>query len=145
MREYLQYSLLCEGIGIGSFSISADIHNTNDNADPRIYLQDNLTDYEIPIDFQRGYNAGERNFDGPLVSTFINDRVTPSGRQNMDTILAIFKLPSYNEVSLFLVANGRHTMDSISIKPTNRAAKELYGIIQRLILEDNIRHHNSIK
>lgn len=71
---------------------------------------------DVPIDFHPGYFSGQRVFGTKVVKEWIYDRVTPSGRHNIDDILESLGLEEYDELNIFLAYNGRFTQDSFHIQ-----------------------------
>ena len=81
-----------------------------------VTLIDGLDDYEVPIDFMMKYIEGRREFRGQEVFEWIQDRVIPSGRQNIDEILRKMNLPEYDELGIFMYFNGKCCRDSYRIE-----------------------------
>ena len=93
---------------IGCFSVSDTL---------KVDLIDNLTHYNIPIDFWNHYDQGERHFEGKIVEQFVADRVVPSGRQNIREILGKVGIPDYDPLAIFLYSHGRFASDTFHIEP----------------------------
>ena len=80
-----------------------------------VKLINDLTFYEVPIEFWKGYCKGEREFNHNIVYEWMCDRVTPSGRQNIEDFLKDAGLENYDVVGLFFHAKGKSCRDDIAI------------------------------
>lgn len=107
MLEDKRYRLLCGDSHIGYFIINKGC--------PSVSLLPNLSLNQIPWDFRVCYTHGTRDFSGKIVDRWISDRVTPSGRHNINEILKSAGLSEYNPLGLFLYTNGRYTQDNFRI------------------------------
>ena len=67
----------------------------------KVTLSDNLIHFNIPINFWNGYDAGKREFTGKVVFGWIQDRVFPPNRQNINGILKSMGIAEYDELAIF--------------------------------------------
>lgn len=81
-----------------------------------IELSDTLDEWTAPLLFAGNIKNGIFTIDRELSSIWVNERIIPSGRQNIGSILANAKLPYYDEISLLEKSNGKCSQDSIYIK-----------------------------
>lgn len=82
----------------------------------KVTLIDNLIHFNIPINFWNGYDAGKREFTGKVVFGWIQDRVFPPNRQNINGILKSMGIAEYDELAIFLGAKGKFVCDTFRIE-----------------------------
>jgi len=80
-----------------------------------LILQDNIPVEHIPFDFTVEYMAGRRVIKGEIVDNWINDRVPPPYRQDINDILKELELREYNQWELFKRYLGRSVRDTYFI------------------------------
>lgn len=108
MSNQKKYHILSGTKIIGEFEVSNNL---------RVRLLNNLNKIEVPIFFNIGYFKGQREFEGDIVEYWIKNRVVPSGRQNIDSILKQVGIEEYDWLKIFLYCNGKYTQDNFSIEP----------------------------
>ncbi len=107
-KEYILYS---GDKVIGEFKL------LNNSDKYSVKLIDNLELVEVPIDFHPEYfRDGRRYFKGPEVFEWIKDRVIPSGRQNIRSILDKMGLEEYDELGIFLYFHGKCCRDYFHVE-----------------------------
>lgn len=77
-----------------------------------IELRDDLDEWEAPLLFQK--YVREKNFTIPkdVTALWVQERVIPSGRQNIGTILKNAKMNEYQEMTLLKLSKGKCSQDS---------------------------------
>lgn len=75
-----------------------------------------LDEWTAPLIFSSKVRQGNYSIGRELSKLWINERVIPSGRQNIDSILANAKMQYYDEMTLLEKASGRSSQDSMYIK-----------------------------
>lgn len=80
-----------------------------------IELSEELDEWEAPLLFQR--LVREKNYTVPrdVSLMWVKERVIPSGRQNIGSILKNHKLKEYSEMALLRLSKGRCSQDSCYI------------------------------
>lgn len=81
-----------------------------------IELRQGLTEWTAPLIFANRVKNGQLTFDRELSLLWVKERVIPSGRQNIGSILANAGLRDYNEIDFLEAARGRCSQDSLYIK-----------------------------
>ena len=81
-----------------------------------IELNDCLNEWEAPILFQGLVNKGIYTVPKDIALLWIRERVIPSGRQNIGSILKNAKLKEYNEMALLELSKGKCSQDSCYIE-----------------------------
>ena len=85
-----------------------------------IELNEELDEWDFPFILDSFARRGEWTVDGYHTELFIAQRIVPSDRQNIGAILKANGLETYDEVRLFLLADGRCAQDSCYIQPISR-------------------------
>lgn len=80
-----------------------------------IELQDNLNEWEAPLLFQKLVKQGIYTVPKEMAYLWVKERVIPSGRQNIGSILKNAKLNEYNEMKLLELSKGKCSQDSCYI------------------------------
>ncbi|MBR1453985.1 MAG: hypothetical protein IJ593_05015 [Lachnospiraceae bacterium] len=107
MSDPKTYKLFCGDKLIGYFYLADEM---------KVKLLDNIPILDIPFDFWNEYNSGQRIIGHKEVKEWIDDRVVPAGRQNIDDFLEAAGLEEYDELGLFLYADGKHWRDNFRIE-----------------------------
>lgn len=81
-----------------------------------IELNDCLDEWEVPILFQGLVSKGIYTVPKDIALLWIRERVIPSGRQNIGSILKNAKLKEYNEMALLALSKGKCSQDSCYIE-----------------------------
>lgn len=80
-----------------------------------IELCDNLDEWEAPLLLQGFVRQGIYTIPRDVSLMWVKERVIPSGRQNIGSILKTHKLKEYSEMSLLLLSKGKCSQDSCYI------------------------------
>ena len=80
-----------------------------------IELNENLSEWEVPLLFQGLVKKGIYTVPADISLMWVRERVIPSGRQNIGSILKTHKLKDYNEMALLALSNGKCSQDSCYI------------------------------
>lgn len=81
-----------------------------------IELCSDLDEWEAPLLFQGLVRQGEYTIPHRISLMWVEERIIPSGRQNIGSILRNHKLQAYNEMALLRLSKGRCTQDSCYIE-----------------------------
>ena len=84
-----------------------------------IELRDTLDEWSAPILLSAFVKKGIYTIPRDISRLWVEARVVPSGRQNIDSILRNHKLKTYDEMKLLEVAEGRCSQDSLAIRKSN--------------------------
>ena len=94
-----------------------------------IELCEDLDEWEAPLLFQRLIRNGIYTVSRDISLMWVKERVIPSGRQNIGSILKNHKLKEYNEMALLQLSKGRCSQDSCYIAEISE--KEIPEKIQK--------------
>lgn len=81
-----------------------------------IELKDCLDEWEAPVLFQGLVKKGIYTIPKDISLLWVRERVIPSGRQNIGSILKNAKLKEYNEMAFLALSKGRCSQDSCYIE-----------------------------
>lgn len=81
-----------------------------------IELCRDLNEWSAPLLFQGLVRRGIYTASNSIAQMWIEERVIPSGRQNIGSILKNHKLQSYNEMTLLCLSKGRCSQDQCYIE-----------------------------
>ena len=81
-----------------------------------IEIRDDVDEWDLPFVLEHFVRKGQRTVDSYHTLLWIKQRVIPSDRQNIGMILKECGLEEYDEIKLFLIADGRCAQDSCCIK-----------------------------
>lgn len=81
-----------------------------------IELDDSLDEWEAPILFQGLVKKGIYTVPKDISALWVRERVIPSGRQNIGSILRNARLKEYNEMALLSLSKGRCSQDECYIE-----------------------------
>ena len=81
-----------------------------------IELQDYLTEWTAPLLFAQVVKQGVSTISRELSFLWVKERIIPSGRQNIGSILANSHLSSYSEIDFLEKSRGKCSQDSIYLK-----------------------------
>lgn len=110
MSKVIRYHLLHLDSKIGFFEMS------NNRKDLKIILFDNLEWIQIPHEFEKGYYNGQRVFNTDEVMYWMEERVIPPYRQNIESIMRTNNIPEYSVLNMFLAAEGYFCSDKFHIE-----------------------------
>lgn len=81
-----------------------------------IELEENIEEWDVPILFQKYIREQEYTVPTEVSKLWVQERVIPSGRQNIGMILKNAKLKYYDEMKLLCITKGRCSQDNCYIK-----------------------------
>lgn len=81
-----------------------------------IELQDNLDEWSAPLLLTSFVKKGIYTIPREISLLWVQERVIPSGRQNISDILKRYKLKSYDEMKLLELSEGRCSQDNLYIR-----------------------------
>ena len=102
-----------------------------------IELCEDIGEWEAPLLFQGLVKKGIYTVSKEIALLWVRERVIPSGRQNIGSILKNAKLKEYNEMALLSLSKGKCSQDSCYIKevsepeiPENIKKRSLYNVME---------------
>ena len=106
-----------------------------------IELQDNLNECNAPLAFTGLVKKGIFSVPRDLSLMWVAERIIPSGRQNIGSILATHRLKKYDDMKFLELSEGRCSQDSLCIKklesmPKYVEKRMLTGLTDCVALED---------
>lgn len=81
-----------------------------------IELKDCLDEWNAPLLMASHVKRGEYTIGREISLMWVKERIIPSGRQNISSILANAKMPIYDEMTLLEKSSGRCSQDKMYIK-----------------------------
>ena len=84
-----------------------------------IELDDTLDEWTAPLLFSGFVKSGVFTIPRDISLAWIRERVIPSGRQNINSILHRHKLKEYDEMNLLELSEGKCSQDSLYIRKTD--------------------------
>lgn len=81
-----------------------------------IELSEKLDEWTAPLLFSGFIKRGIFTIPRSASRLWVRERVIPSGRQNISTILANHKLKEYDEMKMLMISRGRCSQDSLQIR-----------------------------
>ncbi len=81
-----------------------------------IELQDYLDEWDAPLLMASHVKRGEYTISRELSLIWVKERIIPSGRQNISSILANARMPVYDEMTLLEKSSGRCSQDEMYVK-----------------------------
>ena len=84
-----------------------------------IELDDTLDEWTAPLLFSGFVKSGVFTIPRDISLAWIRERVIPSGRQNINSILNRHKLKEYDEMNLLELSEGKCSQDSLYIRKTD--------------------------
>jgi len=102
------YSLIYRDKSIGTLSVSDRNVCTT--------LNDGLEMIQIPWEWKKKYENGQRTYDNEESMDWIKERVVPSGRCNIHEIMEAYGLEVYDELGMFIGAKGYFNNDGYHIE-----------------------------
>ena len=83
-----------------------------------IELCSDLDEWEAPLLFQKLVRERQYTVPRDIALMWVKERIIPSGRQNIGSILKNHKLKEYSEIAMLTLSKGRSSQDSCYIKET---------------------------
>ena len=81
-----------------------------------IELVEGLDEWTSPLLFTKRVKEGQLTIPRSLAYTWVKERIIPSGRQNIGSILAKHRLKEYDEMKFLELSHGRCSQDALFIK-----------------------------
>jgi len=100
-----------------------------------IELQDNLDEWTAPLLFMNLVKKGTFTINREMSFVWVNERIIPSGRQNIDCILANAKMTAYDEMTLLDKSKGECSQDNFCIRPLKIIPKFVKERMKQNIIE----------
>ena len=106
-----------------------------------IELVDTLDEWTAPLLLTSYVKKGIFTIPRDVSFLWVKERIIPSGRQNIDSILKKHKLKSYDEMKFLEFSEGRCSQDSLFIKKTDSLPEYvqkriLHNLTETVVLED---------
>lgn len=101
------YSLIYKNEPIGILEVSGQ--------EVCLTLNDNLELIQIPWEWERKYEDGQREYSHKEAMEWIKERVVPYGRCNIHEIMEAYGMEEYNELDMFIGAKGYFNNDGYRI------------------------------
>ena len=109
-----------------------------------IELSEGLTEWTAPLLLTAFVKRGVYTIPRDISMLWVKERIIPSGRQNIGSILSTHKLKAYDEMKFLELSQGRCSQDSMYIKKTDT----LPGYVQKRNLQNLtdcvVLEHNTI-
>ncbi|WP_034445851.1 hypothetical protein [Butyrivibrio sp. AE2032] len=107
-----------------------------------IELAEGLDEWNAPLLFTKKVKEGALTIPRDLSKTWVRERVIPSGRQNIGSILSTHRLKEYDEMKLLELAQGRCSQDSLFINkldslPNYVLQRQKHNLNDVTVLEEN--------
>lgn len=100
-----------------------------------IELKDNLDEWTAPLLFAGSVKKGKFTIGRELSRLWVEERIIPSGRQNIDSILANAKMNYYDEMLLLEKSGGKCSQDSMYIRKTDSIPEYILKRMEHNLLE----------
>lgn len=84
-----------------------------------IELASDIDEWQAPLLFQGSVKRGSYTIPKEVALMWVQERVIPSGRQNIGEILRTHKLKEYSEISMLSLSKGRSSQDFCYLKEVN--------------------------
>lgn len=81
-----------------------------------IELCRDLDEWDAPLLFQKLVREGQFTVPRAISLMWVKERIIPSGRQNIGSILRHYKLKEYSEIAMLELSKGRSSQDECYIK-----------------------------
>ncbi len=107
-----------------------------------IELQDYLDEWNAPLLFSGIVKKGNYTIPRAISFLWVKERIIPSGRQNINSILNTHKLKEYDEMKFLELSGGRCSQDEMYIKKLDEVPdfvqkRLLHNLIDLVPLRDN--------
>lgn len=107
-----------------------------------IELQENLDEWSAPLLMTSFVKKGIYTIPREISFLWVQERVIPSGRQNINDILKRYKLKTYDEMKLLELSDGRCSQDNLYIRrieelPEYVIARKNKTVVECLVTEEN--------
>lgn len=85
-----------------------------------IELQKDLDEWEAPLLFQKSVREKKYTISNEISLMWVRERVIPSGRQNIGSILKNHNLKEYSEIAMLELSKGKSSQDACYIKAIDK-------------------------
>lgn len=107
-----------------------------------IELSEGLTEWTAPLLLTAFVKRGVYTIPRDISMLWVKERIIPSGRQNIGSILSTHKLKAYDEMKFLELSQGRCSQDSMYIKKTDTLPgyvqkRNLQNLTDCMVLESN--------
>ncbi|WP_029322796.1 hypothetical protein [Butyrivibrio sp. AE3004] len=109
-----------------------------------IELQDNLDEWSAPLLFTNYVNNGIFTVPREISFLWVKERIIPSGRQNISSILKNHHLQEYDEMAFLELSHGRCSQDYLFIKKTDILPDYIIRRQRHNLTECTVLDNNSI-
>ena len=109
-----------------------------------IELQDNLDEWSAPLLLTNFVKKGIYTIPKEISFMWVQERIIPSGRQNIGDILIRYKLKSYDEMKLLELSEGRCSQDNLFIRKIDELPDYVIARQKKTVVECLIRENNTI-
>ncbi|MBP3337922.1 MAG: hypothetical protein J6L69_00775 [Lachnospiraceae bacterium] len=109
-----------------------------------IELCDDLNEWDAPLLFQNYVKRGIYTISRDVSLMWVRERVIPSGRQNIGSILKNHKLKKYNEMSLLLLSRGKCIQDGCYIVQAEDIPEDIKERMKKNVLDCFVTEGNQL-
>lgn len=109
-----------------------------------IELCSNLDEWDVPLLFQGLVKKGIYTIPRDISFMWVQERIIPSGRQNIGEILRNHKLKEYSEIAMLSLSKGRSSQDDCYVKeisetevPEDIQKRRLGNVVECFATENN--------
>ena len=114
--------------------------------DAWIDISEWASEFDVPMLFMPFIHKGERRIDGAWARRWIDERIVPSGRQNLGQVLRANNLQFYEPMALLIAGEGRCAQDDFYIREVHGDALDVESAAQqagRLVAQARRQEHLS--
>lgn len=109
-----------------------------------IELVEGLDEWTSPLLFTKRVRDGQLTIPRFLSYTWVKERIIPSGRQNIGSILSRHKLKEYDEMKFLELSHGRCSQDNIYIKQIDVLPDYVLQRQKRNLIDVTVLENSSI-
>ena len=109
-----------------------------------IELSEGLDEWTAPLLFTKRVKEGQLTIPRDLSYTWVKERVIPSGRQNIGSILTTHRLKEYDEMKLLELAEGRCSQDYLYIKKIDTQPEYVLKRQKKNLVDVTVLENSSI-
>ena len=109
-----------------------------------IELQENLDEWTSPLLFTSYVKKKIYTIPRDISFLWVKERIIPSGRQNINGILARHKLKSYDEIKFLEISEGRCSQDSLYIRKKEKMPNYVVERMKKNIIDCVISEDDSL-
>ena len=90
------------------------------------------SEFDVPMLFMPFIRKGERRIDGEWARRWVEERIVPSGRQNLGQVLRANNLQFYEPMALLIAGEGRCAQDDFYIREVQDDALDVESAAQQV-------------